>query len=225
MNGSIGPPVPSGAHVTYGAQLSDDHKRYHYQIGRCAFTCVSIPDCMGNCPEKRRIYHELYYAAGQIFNGQYASMYCCEDIKKKVYDYTYLLNKYNPHMIKYMGKITIKLYDYFEFQTGDQLNILTRDHRYISVNTLDPVALFELDAGLIYDINHFIPQELIKRRVAQAVCRPVVAVGTPATPSSGTPPDLPTVASICPPNATRRAHRLNAPRYIAWRRRKHIPGV
>ena len=211
LNGSIGPVVPSDAYITYGVQLYDSHRRYHYQVGQRAYTCVSIPNNQGNCPEKRRIYHELYYAAGQIFNAQYANMQYCEDIKKKVYNYTYDMNLYNPHMIKYMGKITIKPYEYFEFQTGDQLNILTRDHRYISIDTRDPAALFSLAESEIYDIGHFIPQELIKRRGAQQPAKSLHLTEQAEQDSQ--------VAQHAGQNTTvRQPRRLNATRYIAGRR-------
>ena len=127
-------------------------------------------------------------------------------------------------MIKYEGKITTTLYNLFEYNIGDQLNILTKSYKYVSINLNDIQELFQLDIHDIYDPHHYIPQEYIKRRI-DATPKPTISMIEEQN-NIEQHNDLwfiqKKINVLDSTVRKREQQRLNAARYIANRRRRHI---
>jgi len=230
--------IPKHAIIEHARELLLDHNKYYYQVGELNYIGISVPINIRACSTRRIIYFDIYNSTNRVFISQYSNMHLVNHIKNICNTYADFMNYNYPHMIKYQGTITTTLYNLFEYAIGDQINILTKAHKYISINTCSINELFQLDIQDIYDPNHYIPQEYIKRRIdampKPSISKPQVEQNNieqhaeQPTKQHNIEQQLDDVVYTKKINISesevkkRNPQRLNAARYIAIRRRRHI---
>jgi len=226
---SSGPQVPQNAIIEYGAKYDGDYNSYHYQVGQSSYLVIYIPENPKYCSKNTAIYYSTLSNVTRIALNQYADMSYVSSAISIVNKYYMILNVHYPKYFKYMGKITKELYNLFELQITDQVNILTTNHKYLSVDLRIIPDLFKLEIKDIYDPNHYIPQEYIKRRI-DAMPKP--SISKPQAEQNNieqhAEQQLANLGCTKKINISesevkkREPQRLNAARYIAIRRRRHI---
>ena len=216
--------ISKNAIIEHFRELLLDHNKYYYQVGYVNYIGISVPVNIRVCGIRRLIYFDIYNASNRVFISQYSNMNMVNHIKKICNEYANFMNYNYPHMIKYEGKITTTLYNLFEYNIGDQLNILTKSYKYVSINLNDIQELFQLDIHDIYDPHHYIPQEYIKRRI-DATPKPTISMIEEQN-NIEQHNDLwfiqKKINVLDSTVRKREQQRLNAARYIANRRRRHI---
>jgi hypothetical protein len=232
---STGPQVPQNAIIEYGAKYDGEYNSYYYQVSQSSYLVIYIPENPKYCSKNTAIYYSTLSNVTRIALNQYADMSYVSSAISVVNKYYMILNVHYPKYFKYMGKITKELYNLFELPISDQVNILTTNHKYLSVDLRIIPDLFKLEIQDIYDPNHYIPQEYIKRRI-DAMPKPAISepqaeyharqnTEQHAKQNTEQLDDLGCTKKINISESEikkREPQRLNAARYIAIRRRRHI---
>lgn len=224
LYGSIGPQVPHNANIEYGAKYDGEYNMYHYQVGQSSYLVIYIPIHPGNCSKNNALYYSILSNINWISMSQYSNMSYVSHLFQVANEYYSLVNIHCPKYNKYMGKITKELYNLFEYYYSSQINILTKAHKYVSINLNDIQELFQLDIQDIYDPQHYIPQEYIKRRI-DATPKPTISIIEEQN-NIEQHNDLwfiqKKINVLDSAVRKREPQCLNAARYIANRRRRHI---
>ena len=226
---STGPQVPQNAIIEYGAKYDGEYNSYHYQVGQLSYLVIYIPVNPGRCSKNNAMYYSILSNTYHVLLNQYANMSYVSFAFQIANQYYSILNTNYPKYYKHMGKITKETYDLIKYDISNQVNILTTTHKYVSINLNDTQDLFKLDIQDIYDPNHYIPQEYIKRRI-DAMPKPSISEpqANPHNIEYHDEQQLNDLSCTKKINISesevkkREPHRLNAARYIAIRRRRHI---